>query len=729
MPKTKPLTTSAEEAQKLATTWSTRHHEAETNQKPIFDRAKENYDIYFAQMPEEEKAKNWRSNTFLPILSGKARDAKAKMGILEPRFIVRPADNWKFDEESKEMTFDQDAVNASMKLTKKLNRDFISYTATGELPPRANIDFCMTDAFVAGWGLGLAPLKSHKKIYRLHKLLKDADNEDSAYADMKQSIEKSILRCYTELEAIDIFRAWISPRARSWEHPYWVILGREESYADLKRKNGTKGEEVYDLPAWLEDAKGTVADNKNEYSGVRDTPLGFSQDKKNQADTTINLFNVFDCYDQETGEFLTFIDAKNPDTAAGKWTLIRRMKNPYFHGLIPIIPFHIARRQGSPWGESFFEISKQVQHAYNSAYNGFADNAQLSRETMAVIDKNSNVDGFEIGPGNTIEYDSLNGEKPEPWKMSDPNPAVLAAQMEFLEKNIENGTTPQYNSGQVNSSMDKTAGTKGGIEMLMEAANDKMSAMYRNLKGSLLRYGYISMMNAQQYQNYIEVLDQPKNPELAGKVDVLTPAELQMPFDLDIDEESLLPMTKSERRQLWLDFVQMMIDFQKASSTQVEAFNTPEDFLRIDWPDLAKELGAQFGELNAPVFIKQPYSQRELAQKKVTDAQIEQQANDKAMEVARGNDPEADVEQTPNGIQVQRQKRELSNFKDYPADVKNAVLESFGYPASQIVAEQAKAQVAKAQGEQMDAQVKKQVIDSAMKGQVDPATLAKFIAK
>lgn len=710
--------------------WQDRLTSATENQKKPFEEAKESYDIYYAIMSDEEKAKNWRSNTFLPILPGKVRESKAKLSILEPRFKVVPADAWKV--KGKELVFDDEAVAKALKVSKKLDREFINYQADGGLPPRATVDFSVTDALVAGWGLALAPLQTFKKVYNQHKPLLDAEGNESAYVDMQTSIKKEILRSRTSLEYIDIFKAYLSPLAKSWERPIWLMLEREETYAGLLKKNSTKGEMIYSLPTALKTAK--PIEHKNDFAGVRDATFGYDQDAEDRKDDSVDLFTLFDCYDEDTNEFLTFILA-TMDGYSNKWHIARRMKNPYDHGMIPLIPFHTKRRPNSPFGESFLAITKDVQHAYNASYNQFDDNAKISGETMAIVDKNSIVDGFDVRPGGTIEYDSLNGEKPEPWQFNAPNPAVLGTQMEILERNIESGTTPQYASGQVNSNMDKTAGTKGGIGMLMEAANDKVSEMYRELKGSLLRYGYMALRNAQQYQNYIEVIEQPDLGKLTPaqaksiKADFLTPSELQEAFDLDIDDESLLPMTRSERRQMFVDMVNLFVEFQKASGQQVEMSGRKEDLMRLDWADITREAGNQYGSINAPAFLMKPLTKAELKKQEIEAATTAQEATDQASQVAQENNPGADVQQDPNGLIVQRQKRELSNFKDYPADVKNAVLADMGYPESQIVAEQAEAQLAEARGTQLDTQVKEQMIQAANSGIVDPATLAKFVGK
>lgn len=722
----------SEEDRKLAQKWRDRLTEAQENQKKVFDKAKESYDIYYAIMSDDEKAKNWRGNTFLPILPGKAREAKAKLSILEPRFQVTPADAWKV--KGKELVFDDDALAKAMKVSKKLDREFVNYRADGGLPPRATVDFAATDALVAGWGLAIAPLETYKKVYNQHKPLIDKEGGESAYVDMNSNIRKELLRVRTSLEYIDIFKAYISPLAKSWERPFWVMLERDETYAGLKKKNGTKGEQIYTLPTELKHAK--PVEFKNDFAGVRDATFGFSTDGEDQKDDSVDLFTVFDCYDEDENEFLTFVLATIPGYNE-TWFLARRMKNPYNHGMIPIVPFHTKRRPNSPFGESFLEISKDVQHSYNASWNQFDDNAKVAGETMAIVDKNSIIDGFNLQPGGTITYDSLNGEKPEPWTFNSPNPAVLAAQMEVLERNIESGTTPQYASGQVNSNMDKTAGTKGGIGMLMEAANDKLSEMYRELKGSLLRYGYIAMHNAQQYQNYIEVIERPDMSrsgiesiqKRGASAEFITPNELQESFDLDIDDESLLPMTRSERRQLFVDMINLMVEFQKASGQQVEMSGRKQDLVRLDWADIVKETGNQYGQLNAPAFLMKPLTLADLKKQEVEAAKVTQEATDEASQVAQTNNPDADVQQDPNGLIVQRQKRELSNFKDYPADVKNAVLADMGYPESQIVAEQANAQLAEAKATQLDTDVKEKMINAANQGIVDPATLAKFIGK
>ena len=724
-------------ALELADRWESRLKEARDNQKKVFEEAKRNYEIYYAKMSDGERAKGWHSNVFLPILPGKARDAKAKTSILEPRFQVKPADAWTYNESKNELDFDQEAVTAAMKVSKKLNKEFVQYSATGDLPPRVAVDFSTIDAIVAGWGLGFAPLNAYNKVYKTHPTLVDGEGDDTVYTDQKETIVRSLRRSKTELVPIDIFKAFISPKAKSWENPYWVIVEGEKTYAELSREASNVGELVYQLPKGLETAKG-IDGGKNEYSSVREVALGFNKDGSDKKDDSLDVFRVFDCYDQEKNRFYTFVEAKI-EGAEGNWHCIRDMENPYNHGLIPIVPFYTKRRPHSPWGESFFAISADVQHAYNAAFNQFRDNATLSTDSMLLKDKASAVGNYEVGPGRTVEYDSsLGGDKPEPFKLADPNPAVLSTQMDFLEKNVENGTTPQYNSGQVNSSMDKTAGTKGGIEILMEAANDKLSEMYRNLKGSLIRYGYIAMNNAQQFQNYIEVLDTPDmttagiaeiKAKKSSKPEFLTPVEMQYAFDLDIDDESMLPLTKSERRDLFVSMLQMLIEFQKASGTQVEMAGTPEDLLRIDWADVTRELGHLFGELNAPAFIKEPLTKKDLQKQEIEAEKTKQMAREEAASIAQEANPDAEVSQDPNGVTVQRQKRELSNFKDYPSDVKNAVLESFGYPASQLIENQAQAEVAEAQSQVLDAEVKQQMVQAAQNGQLAPEQLAKFISK
>lgn len=720
----------------LIVTWKGRLDSAKKNQKIIFERAKENYEIYYAVTNETQRAiAKWKSNVFLPLLPGKARDAKAKLSILEPRFAVTPADSWQVDPSTNELNFDSKALIKSLKVTKKLNKEYANYTVTGELPPKVAVDYCETDAIVAGWGLALAPLATYKKIYSLHSPLTDANGNPSAYVDMNKTTVKELNRICTELIPLDIFRVYLSPLAKSWEQSRWIIIDRDESYADLVKANSTKGEKIYKLPAELKDASGIT--ETNEYSSIRDVSLGYQNDGKDRTDTSINLFNVYDCYDQETGRFYTFVKAKIPGSDSD-WVLIRDIENPYNHGLIPIVPFYVKRRPHSPWGESFFEISRDLQFAYNGAYNQFADNSALSGDSLTLVDKNSLTSKIDIKPGGQIEYDSLAGEKPEPWKLNDPDPTILTTKMAILEKNAEAGMTPQYTSGQVDSAMDKTAGTKGGIERLMEVANDKLSEMLRNMKYSLLRYGYIALQNAQQYQNYIEVLDTPdmgangrRAIEAGDKVnaDFLTPIDLQEAFDLDIDDESMLPLSKTERRAMFMEFVNAIVTLQTSSLKQVETLNSPEDLLRIDWADIVKEMGAQYGELNAPAFIKPSFTRQQLNEKKIDDAKTDQAATDEASKIAQQNNPGANVTQDPNGLTVQRQKRELSNFKDYPADVKNAVLESFGYPDSQLVESDAKAQLASHKSAELDVQVKQQMINAANKGQIDPATLAKFIKK
>lgn len=733
--KNKKRTSKKEE---LISKWIERLSLAQDNQKKVFEKAKEKYEVYYAITNDEQRANApWRSNIFLPLLPGKARDAEAKLSVIEPRFRVVPADAWKFDNDSGELSFDEEALTKAMKISKKLNKEFLSYSPEGDLPPRVALDYSVTDALIAGWGLALAPLEVYRNTYTTKSPLLDKEGASTAYVDTDGPTQvKEILRTRTDLVPLDIFKVFISPRAKSWEHPYWVIIEREDSYKGLMKANSGKGEQVYNLPVALKDAKGTA--EVSDFSAVREAVLGFAEDGSDAKDETLDMFKIYDCYDEETGEILTFVVA-SIEGAHKNWSIIRHLdKNPYNHGLVPIVPIYTKRRPHSPWGESFFSISMDIQHAYNASYNQFTDNATLSGESMMLTDKNSIVEGQRIAPGASILYDSLSGEKPEPWKFADPNPMVLRTRMELLEKNAEYGMMPQYSSGQVDSSMDKTTGTRGGIEMLMEAANDRLSKMLRNIKSSLLRYGYICLRNAQQFQNYIEVLDSAetitrefKELNAGGKVvaDYLLPIELQDAYDLDIDDESMLPLSRSEKRRVFLDYVNVLASFQKTSIQQAELFSTPEDLLRIDWADVSKELGNQFGEVNGPAFIKEPLTKEDIIAQQQQEEVGKQEGLNMATQAAQASNPEAEVSQDTQGIKVQRQKRELSNFKDYPADVKNAVLESFGYPASQLVDTQAQAQLAEAKATIMDTEVKEQMAEAARNGQLSPEVLSKFIKR
>lgn len=734
---TKQKAAAVEKDAQLAKTWKERLSDAQTHHKSAFEKAKEHYKIWYAITPDEESTSDqWRSNVFLPVLPGKGRDVKAKLSILEPRFKVIPADAWKFDGRNGSMSFDDKALVKAMKVSKKLNRDFISFSSQGDLPPRANVDFATTDAIVAGWGLALANAKVTRKIYKLRQALNDLDGKPSAYVDReRKKIVKKLLRMNTELTALDIFRCYGSPKMKSWEKTPWFIHEREETYADLVKCNTGKGEQVYNIPAELKDVK--PSHKTNEYSAVREEAIGYQADGSDKKDDTVESFLVYDCYDAIENRIYTFVEAKIP-SATSDWVKIRDMANPYDHGLIPLVPFYIKRRPHSPWGESFFDIAKEVQYAINATYNQFADNATLSTETMAVVDKRSMISDYEVGPGKAIEYDSLDGEKPEPWKFTDPNPAVLNARMEILKENIENGTTPQYTTGQVDSSMDKTNGTKGGIQMMLEVANDRVSEMYRELKSSLLRYGYISLSNAQQFQTYIEVLDSPdmsaSGQQTIGRgakkeVDVLTPMDLQEAFDLEIDDESLLPMSKTERRAMYLDFVNTLMALHKGSVEHAQLFETPQEIMRLDWVDIAKEIGNQYGELNAPAFILDPMTQEELNEQNRSKVVAEQQATEEAKAIAEQNNPGAEVSQDPNGLSVQYQKRELGNIDKYPADVQNEAYTSLGYGRSQLLDEKAKAQLAESRSQQIDAEVKAEMVEAARSGKLDPEQLSKFIKK
>jgi hypothetical protein len=203
---------------------------------------------------------------------------------------------------------------------------------------------------------------------------------------------------------------------------------------------------------------------------------------------------------------------------------------------------------------------------------------------MIMYEDGTLTSDFIIEPGGEITY---TGEKPEAFKFPEPNPAQLSMVMGVIEKAVENATVPQYISGVPNSGIDKTAGTAKGISMISEAATEKIGYMRDNFKQSMVNVGKIWLSNLQQFQDMTEEIRTYERGE--EKPDIILPSDYDGRIDLTIDDDSLTPMTKEEKRGSLEALTAQAMMIQKAAVEQANVTGSKDYIPIVNYAEILDE--------------------------------------------------------------------------------------------------------------------------------------------
>jgi len=99
--------------------------------------------------------------------------------------------------------------------------------------------------------------------------------------------------------------------------------------------------------------------------------------------------------------------------------------------------------------------------------------------------------------------------------------------------------------------------------------------------------GQIWLSNLQQFA------DEPSEIRrvINGKEvpDVVMPSDYQGELELDIDDDSMTPLSKAEKRDMNNEFVQNILGLQQAAITQSQIFKQPADVPRINFHEVLED--------------------------------------------------------------------------------------------------------------------------------------------
>jgi hypothetical protein len=555
--------------QDKANTWKQRFDTCENQQAQVFTRVSKYYDILYAVQNTTDMAP-WRSKVYIPILAGKAWDLISRLSNVEPYFQTK-IDEVELDEEGYKVP--QDVIDRQNRLDAKLAYDYNNHP---DEPMKLKVSDTLIDAVVAGTGWS----KISWEVKKDKQYNKQIDDEGMVKNPDKDESTEYEYGC-NNFEPLNFFNVFVAPNSPSWARAPYIIVRHYKPFTelendpkyDVKKLDGSPAIGQFDI---YNQARNRVVNNTN------------SQDR----DSTVDTATIYECYERKSdGVYLTTY----AQTKSGKsWYEVRSKAKRYWHKYYPIVPFYIRKKTFSPWGESLFENNATLQSATNDIFNHYSDNLNVSLDSMIMYEDGTLTNDFVVEPGGEITY---TGDVPKQFKFPEPNPAQITMVMNQLQGAIEAATVPQYISGVPNSSTDKTAGTAKGISLITEAATEKIGFMRDNFKQSMVTVGKIWLSNLAQFQDKPQVVEYPKDG--VNKPDIVMPKDYQGPINLTIDDDSLLPLTKDERRDIALGFNIQLGQVQKMAIEAAQFFQDPTLVPKINWSSRIEEIAKYFSVKDA----------------------------------------------------------------------------------------------------------------------------------
>lgn len=554
--------------EKDAAKWKKRFENRQQKLAPLFEDAQKYYDVMYA-VQNTTKISPWKSKVYVPVLASKAWDLIARVSDVIPYFNVTIKNELDIDDETG-MFVKPDAVKErERRIEAKLHYD---YNNGHEEPMKLKVFDPLVDAVVAGTGYAYAPwcFEEQKSYGRQFDQMGTMDNENT--------VVKKLQGGYNEFEGINFFNVFPGDAASFYKAPYLIVRGYK-SKVDMQASGLYKNLD-----------KCATEPNRGSYFfelyNVSRNRVVNEQDLV-WLDESVDTITYYECYERTADgvTLVTYAEGETDDSGNGPWVEIRSKSIPYWHNMFPVVPFYLRKKSYSVFGESLFENNRTMQSATNDLFNHYLDNWNLSIESMLMYEDGTLTNDFIIEPGGEITF---TGDPPKQFKFPEPNPQQLSIVMNVLEKGIDNATFSPYAAGQPNDQNDKTQGTAYGVRTITEAATTKIGFFRDNFKQSMKVLGRIWLSNLQQFEDNPAEITRKVN----GKVqpDIVMPSDYQGEIELDIDDDSMIPMTKADKRDAMNAFIQNLLLLQKAGMTQATIFKQPTDIPRYNFAEITDDL-------------------------------------------------------------------------------------------------------------------------------------------
>lgn len=563
-------------------TWSLRYSQASGTQEQLFEKFEEWYKMMYAVRDDKNTAK-WRSKVHIPLVSTKAWNLISKFIQQEPGFEVTVRNQADADAEAEKALYtDEDLEEIAEKVQRKMEYDY--HNPELPEPMRDKINSCLIDAVVTGTGLAKVPWVVKEKTTYSHPV------KDGA-VDYEHQAETKELIGYNDLQPVNIFDVFIAPSATSLQESPWVMIKSYKTLAELEAVNEAYGATIYKN---LDELQGAKA-GSDDFAAQKKSRQNLTSDQDPITnDRTVNLLEVFECYERDSKKICTYVRTNGPGKQSGQttaWTLIREQENPYWHGKYPLVAFYIRRRPFSFWGESIFETTQRLQSAANDIFNHYLDNWSLAVDGGIMIEETAQVNDFLVEPGFELVY---RGEQPKQFTFPAPDPNQLAIVMNKISEALENATISNYATGTPVSGVDKTQGTARGVLAMIQAASDIVVFMRDNFSSSIKQVGEMWLSNNRQFMDFDFQVPVMKDNKVT--YDTLTPQEMQLDMQLRIDDMSMQPLSEDQKRQNFIAYQDRLIQLQTASINQAKMTQDLNQVLFLDYPAQAEQLAKYFGQ-------------------------------------------------------------------------------------------------------------------------------------
>jgi hypothetical protein len=456
----------------------------------------------------------------------------------------------------------------------------------------------LADAVVAGTGYAKISWVVEKQKKRARPV------DELGMVDLSQEVVKETEKGRNDFEPINFFNMFIAPNSASFfKAPYWIVR-------HFTTRQEAKDSGLYDNK--LIDQLISSNQNASQFS-IYNQARNRAMNTRDQQDQTVDNITLYECCDQSGTVWVYGEGASsspnNDSENQNAWLQVRKQVDMYWHGLPPYVPFYTRKKSFSPFGESIFENNSRLQSAVNDLFNHYLDNWNLSIDSMLMYEDNSLQNDFVVEPGGEIIY---SGEKPTQFKFPEPNPAQLSVVMGVLNQAIEAATVPQYLSGVPDSALDKTQGTATGVKQITESATEKVGFMRDNYKQSMKLVGNMWLSNLQQFMDSPAEIRTKKKGKITPKI--LMPGDVQGEMSVEIDDDSMIPISKEARKASFKDLIDNLGGIQKLAMEQYSITKTASDVPRVDWSELAEDMTDQYAIKDSDKYFLPPPQQDPNAQ-------------------------------------------------------------------------------------------------------------------
>lgn len=498
--------------------WSDRMSIAENNQTPMFEKFAEWFDDFYAII-DGKKYAIWRSKIYFPRLNAKVWQIIPKLVMQKPdaRVTVKGEDP---------------NIEGAKKIEELL--DFQYDNPEFDEPMFKKLTDVMIDAVVTGKGIAMVPWTTKSKVSKQQATDRYQDpmtGEDISYLKLGEEVVRSTITAYPDFIPVNIFNFFYSPAGTTLQKKHWLIVKDWKTLDELK--NANQDVEFYKNLDSLKEAAGST-DDSSAYNASRNRLVG--EKSPNTADSTVRQYEIWHCFDKEDNTITTIV----PDAR----TIIRKIRNPYWHGKYPFVDFEVKPRAHDFWGEGIFEVNQRLQNAINSLYNHYFDNLNLSLDGMVKVPEGTRILDYTIKPGGMFRYA---GQEPQQWKFPEPNPAQIKMADELLTRALDDTTIQPYAAGVPNSVSDNTQGTKGGIMALQAAADDILSYMRKCFTIGLRQVFTLWSEMDKQFIDRITYIDTVEDG--VRKASPINPADIQGEFTIVVDQDQSADITDPQADQ------------------------------------------------------------------------------------------------------------------------------------------------------------------------------------